>query len=194
MWNLKNNFIYFFFIIFCVQCHSPKKKEVAIDYENIHTGNLVCRLGNGYFSDFFRKYASSEKKYSHIGIISKENNIIYVFHTEANELTGSGKVKKERLDSFLNGIETFDFFETIFNTHTNLEIVNTVKDYYKKETPFDIDFNTDNDHELYCSELIAVSINKTIGKEIIKPTLILNKKKYFSLDDIYLNSEIIKKH
>lgn len=141
------------------------------------SGNLVCRLGNGYFSNYFKEYASTEKKFSHIGILSKENDTLFVYHSEASELTGVGFVKKELLNSFLDGIKTFDFYRLDFNDTINSQILEQVKRYYNLKTPFDLDFNNADDTKLYCSELIAVSINKSLKDSIIKPTLILNKKK-----------------
>jgi len=156
------------------------------------SGNLVCRLGNGYFSNYFKEYASSEKKFSHIGILSKENDTLYVYHSEASELTGIGFVKKELLNSFLEEIKTFEFYQLGFNDTINYRILEQVKSYYNLKTPFDMDFNSSDDTKLYCSELIAVSINKSLKDSIIKPTLILNKKRLYALDDIYLNENVTK--
>ncbi len=163
-----------------------------IDVQGLRTGMLVCRLGNGFFSDYFKKYASKEKKYSHIGIISIENDTIFVYHSEASELTGVGKVKREPLNSFLYKIEVFDFFELNYSNTTITKILGITKGYYSDNIPFDLDFNSSNDDELYCTELVANSINKGLDYLLIKPSLELNGNKIFSLDDIYLNKNVKK--
>lgn len=194
-WILRNR-LYLILLIFLVFSCKPTQQKTEnidnIDAEKLVSSNLVLRLGNGFFSNYFKKYASSEKKFSHIGIISKENDSIFVYHSEASEFTGIGCVKRESLTSFLNGIETFDFYKLNFNETKNLEIVDQVKQYYKLKIPFDIDFDSSNDKKLYCTELIATSINKALEDIVIIPTLQLNNKKIYALDDIYLNKNVTK--
>lgn len=177
-------------------CDNSKKNnedEIGFDFKQIKNGFLICRLGNGYFSNYFRKYASKEQKYSHIGIISKENDSIYVYHSEASEFTGIGYVKKESLNLFIKEIKTFDFFKFKLSDSTKTNIMNSVKGYYEKKTPFDLNFNSFDDNELYCTELIATSINNSVTDSIkITPSLLLNGKKLYSLDDIYLNKNVKK--
>ena len=40
---------------------------------------------------------------------------------------------------------------------------------------------------MYCTELVAKCINYGLEKEIVKPTVKLNNKFYYGLDDIYKN-------
>ncbi len=196
-WNIKNN-VYFLIItlLFFSGCkhveNNKKTTEIEFNTEKIRTGLLICRLGNGFFSNYFRKYASKEQKYSHIGIISIENDSIYVYHSEASELTGVGHVKREKLSSYLQDIKVFDFFEFNYPDSTKSKILDSIKAYHQKKTPFDLDFNSFNDNALYCTELIATSINKVMDSNEIKPSLLLNKKKLYTLDDIYLNENVKK--
>lgn len=194
IWNLKNRLGVLGILVLFLACEKQKdKNEVDIDVKKIENGFLICRLGNGYFSNYFRKYGSKEQKYSHIGIVSKENDSIFVYHSEASEFTGVGYVKKESLNSFLKEIQIFDFFEFNFSDSIKTNILNSVKVYYKKKTPFDLNFNSFNDDELYCTELIATSINNSVIDSFeITPSLFLNGKKLYSLEDIYLNKNVKK--
>lgn len=196
IWNLKSRF-YLLIILFlffgCSKSKNKNKEKLKINLKNIENGFLICRLGSGYFSNYFRKFASKEQKYSHIGIISKENDSIYVYHSEASEFTGTGFVKKETLNSFLKGILIYDFFKFKYPDSTKANILKSVKKYYNKKTPFDLNFNSFDDNELYCTELIATSVNNNIiDSNKIMPNLLLNGKKLYSLDDIYLNKNVKK--
>jgi len=194
IWNLKNRLFVFVILVLFSSCNkSTKDNKIEFDNKKVENGFLICRLGNGYFSNYFRKYASKEQKYSHIGIISKENDSIYVYHSEASEFTGVGYVKKERLSFFLKEIQIFDFYEFNFPDSTKTNILNSIKGYYERNTPFDLNFNSFNDNELYCTELIATSINNNVSDSIkIIPSLLLNGKKLYSLDDIYQNKNVRK--
>jgi hypothetical protein len=195
MWIRKNklHLLALSFLIFsCTQIQQKKKNIKIVNFKTIHSGDIVCRLGNGFFSNYFKAYGSTEKKFSHIGIVAIENDSLFVYHSEASEFTGIGFVKRELLSSFLNEINIYDFYRLNFNDSTKSQIIENVKHYFKLKVPFDIDFNSLNDKNLYCSELIATSINKTLNDSIIKPSLILNNKKLYALDDIYLNENIYK--
>ena len=195
MLNLKNKIHLILLSITIFSCDGTKQESEGlnnVNFKKLVSGDLVCRLGNGFFSSYFKRYASEEEKYSHIGIISKENDSLFVYHSEASEFTGIGFVKRELLNSFLKGIETYDFYKLNFNDSINSRIVEQAKQYHCLKAPFDTDFNSSNDEKLYCTELIATSINKTLRDSVIKPTMILNKRKIFSLDDVYLNKNVQK--
>lgn len=181
-----------FLFLGCNNSSTQEHFEYSLNEEELKNGFLICRLGTGYFSNYFKKYASKEKKYSHIGIVSKKDDTIYVYHSEASELTGVGCVKKEKLSSFLKGIKVYDFFEFKYPDSIKNKILEEVEGYYNKKTSFDLDFNSFNDREVYCSELIAISINNVLKTTVISPSLTLNGKKLFALDDIYLNENIKK--
>jgi hypothetical protein len=194
-WNQKNNIVFIILIILLGACTQPPKikPDLVIPHaEELKTGNLVCRLGNGYFSQYFKEYASKERKYSHIGVLSIENDTVFVYHSEASELTGIGCVKREALSSFLYEIKTYDFFNINLSDTIVEKVVANSRSYYDLHTSFDLDFDSFNDDELYCSELVALSINKATCSNLIKPSLELNQKKLYALDDIYCN-EMIKR-
>ncbi|MBJ2172788.1 hypothetical protein JBL43_00970 [Aureibaculum sp. A20] len=187
IWILKSRFFLILPFLFCSCIVDNKNKEEhpnVILKNELKSGDIVLRLGNGYFSDIFRSYASKEKKYSHVGVISIEDGITYVYHAEASELTGVGRVKKEVLESFLKEIAIFDFYR--LEQLDTVKIAEFVKYHYKKRTPFDLDFNSDDDSEMYCSELVAKAINSLENNELITPTLLLANRKLYGLDDIYL--------
>lgn len=195
IWNRtsKKYFILSLFLLF--GCNHTEKIEHSKNHiieKELTDGVLICRLGSGFFSNYFRKYASKEQKYSHIGMLSIENDTIYVYHSEASELTGIGFVKKDLLDNFLHKIQVFDFFECSFPDSVKTEILNRIKDYYNHKTAFDLKFDSFDDSEVYCTELIASSINDVLDSMEIKPSLNLNGKKLFALDDIYLNKNVKK--
>lgn len=180
------------FVFACKERNFEKNNPPPIDMTELESGDLVCRLGNGFFSNLFRKFASEEQKYSHIGILSIEQDSAYVYHSEASELTGIGFVKRQKLTRFLKDIKVYDFFAFEFPDSTKSQILKKVQEYYLKNTPFDLDFDSFDDSKVYCTELIATAINKTFDSVIIKPGLVLNNKKFFALDNLYQNENVRK--
>lgn len=194
IWNLKSRFFFSVVLVLFMGCHShhqesPQEPVIA---KNLESGQLVFRLGNGFFSNYFRKYASEEQKYSHLGMLSRENDSLFVYHSEASELTGVGLVKREPLTTFLEGIEVYDFYRFHYSDSITLNILDRVKAYHKDKVPFDLEFDSFHDDRLYCTELIATSVNRTMDSIVILPSLELNGRKLFALDDVYLNENVSK--
>lgn len=183
-------------LIFFFCCCSPSDKSSSEAHifhsKELKSGMLICRLGNGFFSNQFRKVASAEQKFSHIGILSIENDSVFVYHSEASELTGIGSVKRDEIHHFLQGIHTFEFYKFNYTDSITTQIVNHVKWYYKNKTPFDLDFDSYNDDKLYCTELIATAVNKVVGHTEIQPNIRIKNKLIYGLDDIYLNQNVRK--
>lgn len=183
----------FIFLVACTE--QPKQQDSTITNKEkpLQNGDIICRLGNGFFSNIFREQASKEKIFSHIGIIEVASDSINVIHTEASELTGVGFVKKEPLAVFLDKIQVWEAYRFNLPDSSRNQIVNNAERYLEAKTPFDLSFNSSDDSEVYCSELVALSINKlNLDSVKIRPTLKLGGKLIYSLDDIYLHKNINK--
>lgn len=159
------------------------KSVSSISFEN---GDLIYRHGNGAFSEFFIKTNKREQLYSHGGIILKSADSIYVIHSEANEVTGIGGVKKESLSIFLNEISTWGVYRIDTTQNVRDSVVNNALYYLEKETPFDFDFNSSNDESVYCTELLSLCINKAMGRNLILAKNNFARIRYFGVDDTYL--------
>lgn len=174
-----------------VSCHNNESSSSGEwDLKKIRNGDIIYRHGNGFFSDYFRKSSNREQLYSHGGIITIDNNNVYVIHSEASELTGIGGVRKESLNAFLKDISTWAVYRLDTIQVVRDSIVYVATQYLNKETPFDLDFDNTSDNKVYCTELIALSINKSTHRNLIKATGSIRNKPYFAIDDTYLIKEM----
>lgn len=164
----------------------------SIHFEN---GDLIYRHGNGMFSDFFLRTSKKEQLYSHGGIIALCDDSVYVIHSEASEITGIGGVKKEPINVFLNGISTWAVYRIDTIQEVRDSIFSTAMKYAKLETPFDLDFDNTSDDRVYCTELLSLSINNGMRREVIKANNAIANIRYYSVDDTYLepNTKLIYK-
>lgn len=175
-----------------------KETKQTIDHQlltGIENGDIICRLGNGFFSNQFKKYSLTEKIYSHVGIIEKTGDSIFVIHAEASELTGIGHVKREPIDVFLNSIKTWGVYRADASDSIRNNITVYTKEYFVKNTPFDLDFDSADDSRVYCTELVALGINKAFGDSIVTPKMHLGSLRVYGVDNVYLlpNMHVIKK-
>lgn len=165
----------------------PMREQQVLPVELNDSAYLIVRLGDGYFSNIFRKVSSEEKRYSHSGIIYRGDESYKVYHIEANEFTGKGIVKDEPLESFISHSREWALFAINAPNPIKLEIVRQARIFYESEIPFDLDFDLSSNDKLYCSELVAKSINNAFGEELITPGLHIAGHPFYGLDDIYMH-------
>lgn len=190
MSTLKIFFLSLFLLL--VGCHANEdtKSDEEWNLKEFQNGDIIYRHGNGFFSDYFKKTSNREQLYSHGGIIAIDSNGVYVIHSEASELTGIGGVRKESLAVFLKDISTWAVYRLDTMQTVRDSIVYNATQYLNRKTPFDLDFDNTSDNKVYCTELIALSINKASHHDLIKATGSIGSKPYYAIDDTYLIKEM----
>lgn len=183
-------YLFFSFLILFASCkekdNTPHERVFSPELED--DTYIIMRLGKGYFSNIFRKLSSEEKTFSHTGILycsDKANNSFSVYHIEANELTGVGRVKNESFKDFVKESKYYSIYKINSHDSMKIKIIESADLFYKNRVEFDLDFNLDSDNKLYCTELVAKAINKAFETDTITANLYISGKLFYSLEDIY---------
>ncbi len=169
---------------------SPNGSAVFYD-DSLRSGDLVCRLGDGFFSDVFRRYSGGDERFSHIGVLHCEDSLLFVVHAEASELTGVGSVRMDPLCDFLDHSLDHQFFRVVSDT-LRWRIDSFACAYYAAHTPFDLSFDLSSDSALYCTELVAACINRSAGDaSLVQAYALRSGFGYYRIDDI-LRSGVVE--
>lgn len=171
-------------VLLCVSCSKPEESTAKIP--PVEDGDIICRLGNGMFSNLFRSQ-SAEKIYSHVGILRFVNDSLFVVHAEAGELTGMGHVKAEPWQSFLDNSRQWGIYRMKQDPSSRRQIAVNAFRYVENQTPFDVEFNPHDDDKVYCTELVALAINQAMDEPLILPGGKMGDLLFYSVDDIYLH-------
>jgi len=70
-----------------------QKSDILFEVAN--DGDIICRLGDSFWSKFFKDASIVDKRYSHIGIIHINNDRINVIHSEGTTELRKDFVKEE---------------------------------------------------------------------------------------------------
>jgi len=116
----------------------------------LNDGDIICRLGDRFWSQIFKDLSIDDKRFSHIGIIRINNDQITVIHAEGTTKPGKDFVKEELLDDFLNAAIAIGIYR--IPDFDGSKISNIAMEY--TGVPFDWKFDKDDASELYCTELL----------------------------------------
>ena len=163
---------------------SPSDGLPFVGADSMRSGDLVCRLGNGYFSGIFRRFSGESERFSHIGVFHREGDSCFVIHADADELSGVGSVRMESLREYLCGAHDH-LFARITVDSIRLGVDSLARCYLSRKTPFDTRFDLSSDSALYCTEMVAVIINRAANDaSVVPPYSLRDGFSYYRVDDI----------
>ena len=163
------------------------KKTDAL-YNILKDGDIICRLGDRFWSQLFKDISNDDKRFSHIGIIRIYNDKITVIHAEGTTKPQKDFVKEEPLEDFLKIARAIGIYR-IKDLEENL-ISGTAMEYIGVN--FDWKFDMNDESEIYCTELLYIVLKrlipeielntiyvKELGKNII-PIEAISNSDYFT--------------
>ena len=180
-------FLYFLFLVSaCTDKVNPKEQIYNVSLAQ--NGDIIYRLGNGLFSNFFKDFSKRDKKFSHVGIIYKteNNDTTFVIHAEADDFSGIGYVKKEPVAIFLSDAKDWAIYRFNADKGIQKKISEYAFQYHQKKIPFDTAFEIDDSSAFYCTELVGHCINNALQYKVIKSNTVMKSRAYIATDDTYL--------
>jgi hypothetical protein len=149
------------------------KNEASLsrNFKNLHDGDLILRCGRS--TESFAVYlADSNSEFTHIGIISIENNIPYVIHAVPSE---TNLILKEKLTSFINSknCSKFAIYRANLKDGTLTTVALEAQKIFNSKYTFDNRYDLNTNNKLYCTELVLKSF-KNAGIKLQLTTKELN--------------------
>jgi hypothetical protein len=140
---------------------APRGKPVKIQQldtivDVIKEGDIICRLGDRFWSQFFKDLSLQDKRYSHLGIIHINSGVVTVINAEGNTGHGRDFVDEVPLMDFLRIARAVGIYR-LKNIDGN-QISNLAIEY--KGVPFDWQFDMYDESKLYCTELLYVILKR----------------------------------
>lgn len=164
-----------------------KIKTPVIPDSLFRSGDIIFRDGRGVISSAFRRLSLTDPRYSHAGIIHKENGMVFVYHILGGERGMNNKMRKDPLSYFCNPHQSNSF--AVYRMDQSGKKIDSLAAYYfSKNLEFDTGFNLSTDDKMYCTELIYKILIKVSGQENFLPLTTFSGVKYEACDNIYLSS------
>lgn len=131
------------------------------DRINIEQYDIILSRGQSIQSKLLNLFNTSLQTYSHIGIIQKEGNEVYILHSTPDGTKENG-IRYDKLQDFIN-LSNVNYYRILrLNSINNKEKLSKSIKYFKDgKFPFDYNFDNLNKDKIYCSELVFDIFNKS---------------------------------
>ena len=153
-----------------------------VNMNTIQDGDIVLRDSKSLIGAQFKKMSQHDKKFSHAGIIRKENGTAFVYHM-ANE-NGQSGLLKSKLNDFVNTqvCRSYEIVRYPLKDNMRTQLLNQIDLLLTDKIHSDDEFVLNN-QSYYCSELIADLINTYSSIRI--PYSQIGDYKYYAIDNLY---------
>lgn len=161
---LVGSFVFFFLY---------KKDKIVLnknDFSKLQNYDVILSNGQSFQSKLLNLFNLSVENYTHIGVITKSNNICYVLHSTPDGTEENG-IRYDKLQDFIN-LSNVNYYKIIRIDSISNNLKETIENYKNIERPFDYDFDNNDKNKIYCSELVFDIFNQN---NLIKTTIDLNK-------------------
>lgn len=139
---------------------TTKKDKVAvneIDINKIDDFDIILSKGQSVQSKLIGLLKFSIEDYSHIGIMIKKNDSVFVLHSTPDGTDDNG-IRYDNLQTFIDLSDVRDYtvlrYQSISSVFRQRLMVEFER-YKNSQAPFDFDFNNFDHRKIYCSELIC---------------------------------------
>ncbi len=129
------------------------------------TGDIITRMGTDLTSLMFSRVNPSDRTFSHCGLLSIENDSVFVYHAIGGECNPDQKLRRESLSDFAapSGCKAIGIFSPGLSGSQRITLGTYVRGLFAEGLPFDTEFNLATDERQYCTEMVAKSIGKITG-------------------------------
>lgn len=162
--------------------------------KSVKTGDIITRLGSDFTSTMLAKINLRNKSYSHIGIVSIEQDTVFVYHALGGEFNPSQKLRREMLWSFAHPSDNkkIGIFRFKLSSKEIGDLQKLAQLQHKKGIPFDMNFDLATDDKLYCAEFVAKALDKVKEDNHFIPISHTPTKDFIGVDDIFLHAGVKK--
>lgn len=155
----------------------------------LQTGDLVFRRGNDFASQTFANINREDRRFSHVGLVSVENNQAFIFHAIGGSFNPDQKIKKESFKVFAAPDQNRSFGIYRADDTNATKIPAMLDSLYHAGVPFDLMFDMKTNDRLYCSEMVYKVLQKCRPDLDIK-TSKLKEREYVSTETFTLSKDL----
>ncbi len=188
-------------LLFCCACQQPRQEGTAeTDRENrgldsiraalplLRNGDLVTRAGNDFTSESLRRLNRRDTSFSHCGIVSIEQDTVFVYHALGGEFNPDQALLRESFERFASPRinRGFGIFRFPLTTTDQEQLLALVRLLHRARVPFDMDFDLATNDRLYCAEFVSKAYRAGTRQQLHFDSSRLGSRVFVGVDDCFL--------
>lgn len=136
------------------------KPAKALPISQIKSGDLIFRQGNGLWSPYFAGL-NSRSGYSHLGVLFRDGEEVFVLHADADDLTVEGGAQITALSVFITDSLKVKIMSNRMPEEAKTRFLHHLETMVKDNIPFDGNFDLeDQGTRVYCTEFIWLAAQR----------------------------------
>jgi len=160
--KLINKLLILIFVVLAILYFSNEERIIinSTDINQFEHLDIIVTSGQSVQSKLLNLINFSFDSYSHVGIICKENNAVFVLHSTTDGTKENG-IRYDDLQCFID-LSNVNYYKILRSKNIAKSVSSINKDIEKYKTleiPFDYDFDNINKDRIYCSELVYDILN-----------------------------------
>lgn len=167
------------------------KNRVQLQIDSIKSiateGDIIFRGGTDIESNTIRDFSSTDKLFSHCGIVLKYGNALAVTHILGGTTNPDGSILSQTVEDFLSypDNESAGIYATKLSKKQLDKLYHFIDSIQKSGVTFDLHFNLFTKQQLYCTELLIDALSFAKGNKKLYHSTSFNLKntKYFFLSN-----------
>ena len=154
--------------------------------KQVKNGDLVLRTGRDFTSDIMRRMSEHDKRYSHAGIASWENDSLFVYHALGGEWNPDQTIRRDTFGFFCNPYENSGFAVYRYAVANPMKenFVRIARRYFEQKVRFDMQFDLETNDRMYCSEFVYKTIRSAGDDSLQLNTTTTGKWKYVTIENL----------
>ena len=148
------------------------EEQVLVNIDSLkqkaQDGDLIVRMTDDLISEHIKLLNEKDKKYSHAGLVFKNNGQLFVYNISPGE-DGGDTLKMTPIDTFVNPAKNLScalYRYDLLNQEKD-SLHSLLKQYKKNGVSFDGVYDLKTNKKMYCAELIDKALTQATNNRII---------------------------
>lgn len=156
------------------------------------SGDVVLRQGTGFWSVVFANLNRQDRRFSHVGIVVREERRWRVIHAEADNLGRHGAVRIDDWNDFVAGVARVAMLR-LEDTAAAARAADTAWHMYRDTLPFDLRFDLEDAEAVYCTELAWRALSHALGRDPLPDKPVIQGREVVLVENFLLDIPELKR-
>ena len=147
-------------------------------------GDILFRGRDNSWGELGAMASREDQRYGHVGVVSRQEDDWAVISATGNPLESQGGVIREPLEKFIGFSTRLGLYRLAIEEDGFAAFLRGIEAHLAQRTQFDRLYDISENEAVYCTELIWLSLNDALGRDVISDKTKWRGRLVIALDDL----------